>query len=109
MCDLVHSRAIRTEYRTYQGNIPTTLAVAPHCDAPEELDQPKSAKEPDMKTIIALALVTLFASSAVAQKPVKEPFVNEPIVFDAGAVCAFPVHFFGDGKQNVIRFPAGAT
>ena len=72
-----------------------------------ELDQPESAKEREKKTVIALAFVTVFASSAFAQKPVKERFVNEPIEFGAGDVCAFPVHILGDGKQNSIHFPSG--
>ena len=60
-----------------------------------------------MKTVIALALVTLFALSAFAQKPVKEPVANEPLEFGAGDVCSFPVHILGDGKQNEIQFPSG--
>ena len=32
----------------------------------------------------------LFAPNAVAQKPVKEPVVSEPLEFGAGEVCAFP-------------------
>ena len=46
-----------------------------------------------MKIVIPLALVTLFASSAFAQKPVKGPVVYEPpLEFAAGEVCSFPVH-----------------
>ena len=36
---------------------------------PEEVDQPKSAKEPEMKTVIALALVTLFACMRSLRSP----------------------------------------
>ena len=61
-----------------------------------------------MKIVIPLALVTLFASSAFAQKPVKGPVVYEPpLEFAAGEVCSFPVHLQGDGKQNQIQFPSG--
>jgi len=60
-----------------------------------------------MKTVIALAFATMCASSAFAQKPVKEPLANEPIEFGAGDVCAFPIHILGDGKQNVLDFPSG--
>ena len=60
-----------------------------------------------MKIVIALALVTLFALSAFAQKPVKEPVVYDPLEFGAGDVCSFPVHIQGDGKQNQIQFPSG--
>jgi hypothetical protein len=60
-----------------------------------------------MKTIVAVAFVTLLSSSVSAQKPVKEPFAYEPIEFGAGEVCAFPIHILGDGKQNAIFFPSG--
>ena len=60
-----------------------------------------------MKHVIAVGLITLFASSASAQKPVKEPFVYEPALFAAGQVCAFPVSIVGDAKQSALFFPSG--
>ena len=63
--------------------------------------------ETHMKTVVALAFVTLFASSALAQKPVKEPFVVEPAEFGAGEVCAFPVNIVGDAQQSALFFPSG--
>ncbi len=60
-----------------------------------------------MKSAIALGFVILFTSMAFAQKPVKEPFLYQPIEFNAGDVCAFPIHILGDGKQNSLVFPSG--
>ena len=58
-----------------------------------------------MKTVLALAFVTLSVSSALAQKPTKQPFVYERD-FGAGEVCAFPLRILADGKQY-LQFPSG--
>ena len=60
-----------------------------------------------MRSAITLAFVALFASSVLAQKPVKEPFDYQPLDFAAGEVCQFPLHILGDGRQHALFFPSG--
>ena len=62
-----------------------------------------------VRVCLAAAFVTvLLTSSSFAQKkPVKEPYPFEPFVFEAGAVCAFPVRIEGEGNQSRITFPSG--
>jgi hypothetical protein len=58
--------------------------------------------------VCALLASTLFASSAFAQKPVKEPFVQEPVEFAAGEVCPFPVRIENvAGNPTIKIFPDG--
>jgi hypothetical protein len=50
----------------------------------------------------------VLAPSAVAQKPIKEPFVSEPVEFSAGEVCPFPVRIETiAGNQSSKTFPDG--
>jgi hypothetical protein len=60
--------------------------------------------------LCALLASTLFASSAFAQKPVKEPYAAEPLEFAAGEVCAFPVRFETIATNASVKtFPNGRT
>jgi hypothetical protein len=50
----------------------------------------------------------LLAPSALAQKPVKEPFASEPLEFPAGDVCPFPVLIEPvASNQSIKTFPDG--
>lgn len=60
--------------------------------------------------LCALLGSTLFASSAFAQKPVKEPLVTEPLEFPAGEVCPFAVRFETIATNTSVKtFPDGRT
>ena len=55
-----------------------------------------------------VVVAALLAPSALAQKPVKEPVVLEPIEFAAGEVCPFAVRLEAIGnKQQMKTFPSG--
>ena len=41
-------------------------------------------------------------SSLFGQKPDKHPYAFEPLEFDAGLVCRFPVLIEGSGNQSEI-------
>lgn len=58
--------------------------------------------------MLTLALGGAFASTALAEPPVKEPLVSEPQEFPAGVVCPFPV--LGEsvsGNESITFFASG--
>ena len=65
-----------------------------------------SGKAVRLPLVFALAS-SLLTLSLFAQKPVKQPFPYEPLEFDAGLVCSFPVLIEGSGNQSLLSFPSG--
>ena len=53
---------------------------------------------------LALALGGAFASTALAEPPVKEPLESEPQEFAAGEVCDFPIRIEPVGGNPSITF-----
>lgn len=57
---------------------------------------------------MVLAVGAVLASAGLAQPPVKEPLVSEPMEFPAGVVCPFPV--LGEsvsGNESITFFASG--
>lgn len=57
---------------------------------------------------MVLAVGAVLASAGLAQPPVKEPLVSEPMEFPAGVVCTFPV--LGEsvsGNESITFFASG--
>jgi hypothetical protein len=58
--------------------------------------------------VAAAVLGVTLASAGLAQPPVKEPLVSEPMEFPAGVVCPFPV--LGEsvsGNESITFFASG--
>ena len=57
---------------------------------------------------MVLAVGAVLASAGLAQPPVKEPLVSEPMEFPAGVICPFPV--LGEsvsGNESITFFASG--
>lgn len=58
--------------------------------------------------VAVVALGAVLASAGLAQPPVKEPLVSEPMEFPAGVVCPFPI--LGEsvsGNESITFFASG--